>query len=225
MNNTLARVLGENTPVPAASKRSQSARERSRKQVSRAVSGVLGVMEGDVIPDDAVDIDSTAGTSHSIAGLSPVKDFKLEPVDPYTNGEKVYSPATALVAPDVTPNATKPLDPSQMPGVSFGSFTGAQAEPPPAAQAQPAAAPSDAQRVNAMDILLGRGRGSAATASPATVERTDNVPVTEEAAAAMLGLQSSFTSAPVMEAGVPQPPPQEKTDIKHTCEVARRWMA
>lgn len=228
MNPLVSKILGEDAPVPVAAKRQTSQRERDagRRQRSRAVAGVLGVMEDDsLFTDKAEEIENTGGTPASMAGMNPIKDIVAEPTDPYSNGEKVYSPASALVAPDVTPNATKPLDPSQMPGVRYGTFNSAQAGSQPQPTPTPHIAPTTPAGPNAMEILLGRARGSAATTSPATVEQTDNIPVTAESAAAMMGVQPGlFASAPVMEAGVPQPPPTPRSDIKGVCETARRWM-
>lgn len=181
--------------------------------------------EEEIFPKNAQEIENTEGTPGSMAGIAPIKDFIAEPTDPYSNGEKVYSPATALVAPDVTPNATKPLDPSKMPGVHYGTFNSSQTEPAVPA-AVPAAAPDAAAPPNAMEILLGRARGSAATASPPTREGTDNIPVTAESAAAMMGVTPGMFSSttPLVETQAPQPPPQEKADIRGACDLARRWM-
>jgi len=236
-NSMVAKLLGEDVPVPAGARQSENPRNKANRasgvyknlktarQRSRAVAGVLGVMEDDTFPANAQEIENTGGTPRSMARMNPIKEIVAEPTDPYSNGEKVYSPATALVAPDVTPNATKPLDPSRMPGVNFQTFKGAQAAPPAAPSPVPGAAPNGTPQINAMDILLGRSRGSAATTSPSTLERTDDLPVTAESAAAMMGVSPAlFTAAPVMEAGVPQPPPPPRTDIKQTCDVARRWM-
>lgn len=177
-------------PVPAgaesddARSRGRGRAQRFRKpedqrqdDVRRStVSAMMGMGESDmgddadngegVIPSDAVEIGDVTGTA-SVKGVDHDKTEKdKEPKDAvnptYLNGvnEPLMSPAVALVAPDVTPQALEPLDPSQVP------------QPPQAPQQQ-----NGNREINPLDVLLGRNRRS----EPAAVEFQEPVRTAESA--------------------------------------------
>lgn len=161
--------------------REQSARDDSedrRKSAAAQRSTVAAMMgmaeseEGDdreyeegVIPSNAVEIGDVSGTA-SVKGIDHEKDEKdKEPKDAvnptYLNGvnEPLMSPAVALVAPDVTPQALEPLDPSQVPQPKH----------------QEPVIPQGRNDVNPLDVLLGRNKRAETTAvemeqQPVTVE-------------------------------------------------------
>jgi len=129
-----------------------------------------------IIPPDAPEIDTVGEPIKK--GMRPVRDVVMEPNDPYADKEKMMTPTAALVAPDVTPEADKPIDPSAVPGASRQTFRAKDAEAEPAAETQPHSS------VDTMDILLGRQRGA-----PSRQQEPDQV-VTAESAYSQLGIQS-----------------------------------
>lgn len=134
--------------------------------------------EEPLIPADAEDYEPAGQPFQK--GMKPVKDVVMEPNDPYAGKEKLATPSAALVAPDVTPDAEVPLDPSKVPGMAGNRFRMSDVE---REGAEPAA-PEYTQVPNrAMDALLGRPKPPTETAQPDAV-------VTAESAYAMLGVQS-----------------------------------
>ncbi len=143
----------------------------AQRSTVAAMMGMAESEEGDdreyeegVIPSSAQEIGDVAGTA-SVKGVDHEKDEKdKEPKDAvnptYLNGtnEPLMSPAVALVAPDVTPQALEPLDPSQVP------------QPKP----QEPVISQSRNDVNPMDVLLGRNKRAETTAvemeQPVTVE-------------------------------------------------------
>jgi hypothetical protein len=130
MNALIASILGRgpvredatSVPVPAIAQRAKSRRERARAH--RTVAAILGMSEAEeeeeLIPDDAVEIDNILGAPGVDVDdrASQVAKAPTEPALPnYGQGspEPLMTPAVALVAPDVTPEALKPLDASQVP--------------------------------------------------------------------------------------------------------------
>lgn len=176
-----------------ATRQARAARERSeklRRQRSRAVAGVLGVMEADeesAIPDDAEPLEGITGPARQFPGMHDVEAVEPKVTDPYGSKEELMPPNVALVAPDVTPQATEPLDPSLIPGAEAEIFRARdveQVETPP---------PKDVGRsanVNAMDVLLGRTAKGAQTLVPPSGSARPPMPAeapTTEAAYRMVG--------------------------------------
>lgn len=189
MNPLLSRVLGntagpepvrEDVPVPCAVVPRSRFRDRLRRRkedVRRVVGEAQGPDDG-LIPDDAEEFEG--GGQSFERSSKPVKDVVMEPRDPYADKEKLMAPSAALVAPDVTPQATQPLDPSAVPGGGPGErFRTSDAE----RDAGTSAAPNQPLPKRAMDVLLGRPAGPSQEASPDAV-------VTAESAYRMLGVQS-----------------------------------
>ena len=130
--------VAEDVPVPCAALprttfRSRLAKLRQRRdETSSDVQKALGESEasGDdsnkaakksLIPKDAEDLDDTGdGGSKK---LNKLKSVVMEPSDPYGEKEERMTPTAALVAPDATPNAFEPIDPSKVPGAKQGKFT------------------------------------------------------------------------------------------------------
>lgn len=230
MNPLLDQVMGKRrvkedvVPVIANLPR-KTFRDRSRVRAEdedddrEDLKRAIGEGRGDVIPDDAENLDDK-DTATITAKMRPVKDVVQEPSH---SGEKetYMAPYTALTAPDITPKALTPIDPSSIPGQQTTRFTTdelqKQAEPTTEISA-PESGTDKATR--AMDVLLGRQR----TGSPAqnTQEFTEAGRVTTEAQAqAILGLGPSGEA--LLAKGVEMAPPVQ-TDGKAVYEAARRYM-
>lgn len=165
----------------------------------------------DVIPDDAEDVDPTEMTVGK--PLRQPKEIVQEPSHPPADKEKYQTPYAALTAPDVTPQATEPIDPSQVPGTAnperFRAADLEKAEP-----VEPSAEPDMAAR--AMDVLLGRNRTSKPATQPGEFEQAGAI--STEEAERMVGVQpvveAKAKAASVLVAakdggsGMPAPTPQ-----------------
>lgn len=202
MNPLLARVVGnqaveesktipvrpqpsekvqEDVPVPCAAVSRQTFRDRLKKRrressMSRVMGEAVNADEP-IIPKDAEEFEG--GGQPYEQGLKPVKDVVMEPNDPYAGKEKMMTPSAALVAPDVTPDADKPIDPSAVPGVGSGArFRAGDADREPQAPSSGQALPH-----RAMDVLLARP-------TPPSQEAQPDAVVTAESAYRMMGVQS-----------------------------------
>lgn len=192
MNSIVSQMLGssvrEDVPVPVAARRQPTPR-RDPKAVDRqrrTAAALMGMAEGEedsIIPDDATEIGTVLGVNSLKMGKPAGNDDQAEPAEPPVeqkdgeeNGEEMITPATALVAPDLTPKTLEPIDPSEV----------------PARKSQPAP-PAAAGRSNMdpMSVLLGRPSERPA-ASPPPQETT---PMTAESAQAtmnnVLGVKSA----------------------------------
>ena len=136
---------------------------------SRVVSGIIGRIkeddEGTVIPNDAQEVDSLVTSVSVVAAETPNLPDQNKPTTVHKPGDKepLISPAAALVAPDVTPDALKPLDPSQIPGADLGRAPVSQQEPP----LYPT--PSSTQTaVNPLDVILGKTAPASTPAAPSS---------------------------------------------------------
>lgn len=201
MNPLLSRVLGgstdapepvhEDVPVPCAAVPRSRFRDRlrRRKEDVRRVVGEAQTPDEGLIPDDAEEFEG--GGQPFERSSKPVKDVVMEPRDPYADKEKLMTPSAALVAPDVTPQATQPLDPSAVPGGGQGErFRTSDAEREPSG----GTAPNQPLPKRAMDVLLGRPVGPSQEASPDAV-------VTAESAYRMMGVQSPNEQFQAEESG------------------------
>lgn len=166
----------------------------------------------DVIPDDAEDVDPTEMTVGK--PLRQPKEIVQEPSHPPADKEKYQTPYAALTAPDVTPQATEPIDPSQIPGTANPErFRAADLEK--AGPIEASGEPDMAGR--AMSVLLGRNRTSKPATQPGEFEQAGAI--STEEAARMVGVHPITEEAKTKAAsmlvaakdggnGMPAPPPQ-----------------
>lgn len=131
--------------------------EKQKKLRNRVVDGIMGRLkedrDGAVIPSDAEEVKSFDMNDHGLDLKNPeIPGQKIK--NPYSGEEPLILPAASLVAPDVTPEAIHPLDPSQIPGADKGTKPSAQAP-----QAAPMGQQGPAQASPALDILMGRPAG------------------------------------------------------------------
>jgi hypothetical protein len=129
----------------------------------RTVEAVEAVDDDPVLPKDAEEVLTSEPTG--ITGEAETEhseDAESGDASLGTDKENLISTSAALVAPDVTPEALVPLDPSAVPGVNR-KLVDLSAPVTPAAQpAAPAPAAPQAQRpppdsaAGAMDVLLNR---------------------------------------------------------------------
>lgn len=190
----MSRLLGEDDVVPVlAGVPRKTFRSRNRRGADEdgpddSVRRMVGEADEkeEVIPKDAEPVDPSEMTVGK--PLRPTKDVVQEPSHPQADKEKYLTPYSALTAPDVTPQSTQPIDPSQVPGATGPEkFTAADLE-----RAQPSQSPVGDVAAKAMDVLLGKNRPSkpAAEQGQGELERFQNAgtAVTEEQAAAMMGV-------------------------------------
>jgi len=218
MNDVMRRVMGkplaENDVVPVlANLPRKTFRDRQRPSALRRT---IGEAEGNVIPDDAEDIEDK-DTATITARLRPVKDVVQEPSYPSGEKEKYLSPYSALTAPDITPKSMTPNDPSTLPGVQADSFRSKDLSEP----APEIAAPSDGAdtATRTMDMLLGRQRTGAPAQSTAAFAEAGKV-TTEAQAVSLLGLGPSGDA--LLGQGREMAPPAQN-DGKAIYETARRF--
>jgi len=204
-NPLMSRLLGESDDVVPVIANRSSASFRSRRAQTRqpnrrgdraddndddAVDNSVQRMVGEahskdddsIIPSDAEDVspyEMTVGKP-----LREPKEIVQEPSHPTGEKEKYQTPYSALTAPDVTPQSTEPIDPSEVPG-SAGpeKFTVSDLE-----RAEPAEGGEDVV-VKAMDVLLGRTRAAKPATQPGEFEQAGAI-TTEAHAAAALGIQT-----------------------------------
>jgi hypothetical protein len=245
MNPLLAKVTGtiqedDVVPVPGGAMprrfyRDRAQRDRVERQTEESEDSdlrrVLGEAETGVIPDNAEELDDT-GSSVLPKRLRAIKDVVQEPSYPHTDKEKLLTPYAALTAPDATPDALAPIDPSRVPGKSTQSFTAAELDKPAAeaeeaipATAEEVESPGVDKATRTMDVLLGRTRAPKAAASRAQAEQASTI-TSESAAYAALGIQSPAAAEAIGAAMVPGTPmPSHKDgDSKVICETFRRFM-
>jgi hypothetical protein len=170
--------------------------DKQRKFRSRVVSGIIGQLkedsrDGSVIPADAKEL--TTLDTHD-AGL-PTKEPKIpgEKIkNPYSGDEPLILPAASLVAPDVTPEALWPLDPSQVVSADQGQAPVAAA---PVGAPVSAAPPGQSPTV---DFLLHKEGGQAAPPPPGGPPMS-----TESAMSKLPGIPSpsTFASVPASMSG------------------------
>lgn len=176
----------------------------------------------EVIPKEAEPVDPTEMTVGK--PLRDPKEIVQEPSHPTGEKEKYQTPYSALTAPDVTPQATQPIDPSQVPGAAGPErFRAADLE-----RAEPTSGGED-MAVRAMDVLLGRNRASKPATQPGEFEAAGRV--TTEEAAAMMGVSSVTEDAQAKAAsmmvaakdGGAMPPPPPASDGSAVYSAFRRF--
>lgn len=163
------RVANESAPLIAAKQQKPLPRriqppqdeeeDKLRKRAARqrsVVASIMGVSESDdegIIPDDAQEVDTLTGGEH-IPGIRndplPKPESPAEPERSASNsgGEELIEPTAALVAPDITPNVMRPIDPSQVPAPAH------RPAPPPSVAAAQQMGAQDAR--GALGTILGR---------------------------------------------------------------------
>jgi len=124
--------------------RSSRDRDRNKKKkqgsLVASVLGRLGEADGDnddandgksIFPDDAKEVDSLEATSGpALRGVKAIHEPGKEPGSS-SEEEDLMTPEAALVAPDVTPLAYTPINPTRVPGAVAPSFrTGEAANAP-----------------------------------------------------------------------------------------------
>lgn len=184
--------------------------EKQKKLRNRVVDGIMGRLkedrDGAVIPSDAKEVKSFDMNDHGLDLKNPeIPGQKIK--NPYSGDEPLILPAASLVAPDVTPEAIHPLDPSQIPGADRGTKPTAAPAPEPQSvhQNQPA------QPSPALDILMGRpvapgqNEPSAPTTPPISAESAlshlPGIPSASAVAAATTGA----TGTALLSTGQPMP--------------------
>lgn len=236
MNDLVSKLVREDVPIPCAAKTTASYRDRLNRLRKRrdpegiedsdeeeaTVRRVMGIREQQqeqpmdgIFPEDAEDLDDHSGSTLTTP-LRSIKDVVQEPSHPTGEKEKLLTPYAALTAPDVTPQAMEPIDPSNVPGMEpADSFTSTDLS---AEGVAPNAEPSPVMP-NAMDVLLGRKRGQTASAEP-TPQGTPPPVMTEESASRMFNPTGDATAT--LQQGVPMPIP-EPTDGRQVMEAFRRF--
>lgn len=132
--------------------------ERRKKLRNRVVDGIMGRLkedrDGAVIPNDAKEVKSVDMNDHGLDIKEPnIPGQKIK--NPYSGEEPLILPAASLVAPDVTPEAIHPLDPTQLPGADRGR------KPESTPSAPMTAAPAAHGDTPVVDLLLGKTPGPA----------------------------------------------------------------
>lgn len=225
-------ALDEEDVVPVlASTPRRIFQQRQQRPREDDVRRVVGEARGEVIPDDAEEIENTGGGTLTTR-LRPIRDVVQEPSYPSGQREPYMAPITALTAPDITPKALAPLDPSSLPGTQATKFTSTQAQQEePAQPTTEISAPENNtdKATRAMDVLLGRVRtgtpartqeqmaqvGKIATEAQAPVGAL----VSEAQAQVALGLMSGEN---LLGRGTEMPPPVQG-DGKTVFAAARRF--
>lgn len=241
MNPLLAKITGriqedDVVPVPAGAVTRRTYRDRltQQRQLRRgpedekdadALRRVVGEAQEGIIPDNAEELDDV-GISTLPKTLKPIKDVVQEPTYPTADREKLMTPYSALTAPDATPDALTPIDPSKVPGTTAQTFTAAElekAEEKP--EEEEVEGPGVDKATRTMDLLLGRSRAAKPAADRAEAEKMGAI-TTEAAARAALKIDPpgmAETIGAAMVPGMPMPPPTTG-DAKVICEAFRRFM-
>jgi hypothetical protein len=241
MNSLLAKVTGriqedDVVPVPAGALTRRTYRDRMIQQRqgrrgededSAALKRVVGEAKEGIIPDNAEEINDM-GLSVLPKTMKPIKDVVQEPSHPSGDREKLMTPYAALTAPDATPGAMTPLDPSKVPGSTTQTFTAAElekAEPEQEVTPEEIEGPGVDKATRAMDVILGRTRAGKPATDLAGAERAGAI-TSEAAAYAALRVAPPGMAETVGAAMVPGTPMPEPTagDGKMICEAFRRFM-
>ena len=113
-----------NTSASAAKRKIPTSTPKDLKKIrNRVIDGMMGRLgedrDGAVIPADAKEVDSFSSNDLSMNMRQPeIPGQKIK--NPYSGEEPLILPMASLVAPDVTPEAIHPLDPSKLPGADRG---------------------------------------------------------------------------------------------------------
>ena len=210
----MAAPPGLGNPALSAKRKITTDPKKKKDMRSRMAQRLIGEdsRDGYVIPDDAKEVDQLEVTGD---GLTTIKTPNLpgeKPKNPYSGEEPLILPAASLVAPDVTPEALYPLDPSQIPGADAGkapeAAPAAQPMTPPAFGAAPPSQPSSSSSP-AIDVVLGKTAQPGATPAPpleSLMSRLPGVP-----SPATLAASESTPVPGAALAGQGQPMPEHKS--------------
>lgn len=143
-------------PVVASMSRAEYAkRMERRKEPARPVKESE---EESLFPSDAKEF-GTAGMGQLTTKLREPRATVMEPSYPTAEREAFMTPYTALTAPDCTPDALEPIDPSKVPGSNNSEQAFKYNDVKNAAPATELNAPDGtSQSVKVMDQILGRTR-------------------------------------------------------------------
>jgi len=198
---------------------------RAKARQSSVVASIIGMTESDdesIIPSEAKLVDTTLG-GETIPGVrnDPLPSAE-GPAEPQfmanVDGAELIQPTAALVAPDVTPNVMKQIDPSQVPAPPKSIE---RPTPPPsvAAAQQMGHQTMSAGARGAMDTILGRQ-------NPAPEE----LETMAESVVAAMNVNPAEITVKVAEALTPaQPgtslmPDHKESDGKTVYSAFRRFM-
>ena len=163
-----------------------------------------------IIPSSAKKVELPSKEEDTNVKSSATKDSPTEPIIPVS---------VALVAPDTTPDAIKPLDPSLVPALKIQ---------PQAKAPEVPAAPAEEPKNDVMSMLLGKRNPAAATSAPSQV--LPGIPTAESLGSyeaptnpILAASAAKAKAAQVMETGNGMAEHVEG-DIKRTMNVFRRFM-
>ncbi|MGV0949165.1 MAG: hypothetical protein ACOYB3_00740 [Azonexus sp.] len=196
--------------------------DKTKKLRNRVVDGIMGRLredrDGEVIPSDAKEVKSFDMNDHGLDLKQPeIPGQKIK--NPYSGDEPLILPTASLVAPDVTPEAIHPLDPSQLPGADRGGKP--TSTPAPSQYGGPGASHAPAQASPALDILMGKPVGQEPSA-PTT-------PPMESALSSLPGIPSPAAVASpggqvLMAANQPMPDHTPNDGCKTILEAFSRFV-
>lgn len=171
-------------PEDEEAKKLRNAAARSRSVVASIIGTVAESDSEAIIPDDAKRVDPF--NTGQIPGMKEQPNLNAgSPAEPTTlaHGEELIPPTAALVAPDVTPDIFKLIDPSAVP-----------APPRPSAPpGMPTVTPGAPPATGAMDTILGREAGITAESFMHTISPME---VKAKAAASLVPASAGGSSMP-----------------------------
>lgn len=206
---------------PQAAKRSdlEAAAVKKKRPLSTAsaITGVREAQDQNIIPDDAETIDVSSlppGSTTDPMTQDPSKEAPVPANPVYADSlpEPLMTPAVALVAPDVTPQALTPLDPSQVPQAQQ-----ALQQPPMQPQADKPIDPSEV-----MKILTGGGAPADQATAPGAPAATSSDAWESQMARTLQVPGSSFDTR-LENRPVPEPPTGDSNSAKHLFNVMRKF--
>jgi hypothetical protein len=183
--------------------------EKKEKKMKSFASQIIGEQEEEdreevLIPSNAKKVEVVSADTTTMRDHEDKKDEKVYP-------EPLMTPGLALVAPDVTPEATKPIEPTEVPRPIIPT---SQPSQPVSATMEPTREPAS----NALATMLGmRAESVNVVAQPSSVSLPAGIP-------SISSFASSETSGSVPTSDIqPAAPPVER-DIKPLMEVYRRYV-
>lgn len=177
-----------------------------------------------MFPDNAVTVDGEPSPQEKKAvTTNATSQPSTEPQLPaYANGgiEPMLNPTVCLVAPDVTPDAVVPIDPSDVPHLAI-------TDPAPTTQTAPGQAPSvgstedSKKNVTVLQTILGkRTHGPEA---PELSQESVHIPGITDVTPISEGNYNIMAAA--MTPGVPMPPPEHNPNgINQMLSNVRRFL-
>ena len=229
-------------PVPS---RSQPPKEDAKIAARRAavrrqsvLASIMGMTESEeegIIPTDAQELD-TENFGAVIPGVKkdplPKAGGPAEPTGCQNPGqEELIQPFAALVAPDLTPNTLKPIDPSRVPQPPRPPMPQMPAAQPQQSAPLPQGSVGYAGR-DVMDMLLGRqnnGPQPAPNSRPPYYQQEESIAMAESLAASMAVDESEIkakvaASLTTADPGTCLMPNHKEGDGKTVFNSFRRFM-